>query len=277
SMQGVMPLSLQALATACCLIDHDLNGGELYMQEALFDSTPAPTPAEEDAPQREVHNTMDIERTLVRYVREGDVDAILAWAKHAPHVNAGTTSAVYLRAERNILVVAATLMSRAAIEGGVPAQEALGLSDEYIRRSEATTSSGQLSYLQFRMVLDYAERVRRYRLSRASTLLSRRVVGYVLDHLEGPVKVEEIARELGVSRPYLSAQFARDTGKSLTDYILEQKVERARELLRSSEEPLSTVAERLGFSSQSHFCRVFKEQVGLTPARFRRGEEEGAQ
>ena len=63
----------------------------------------------------------------------------------------------------------------------------------------------------------------------------------------------------------------------MTDYILEQKVERAKELLRSSEEPLSTVAERLGFSSQSHFCRVFKEQVGLTPARFRRGEEEGAQ
>jgi len=61
-------------------------------------------------------------------------------------------------------------------------------------------------------------------------------------------------------------------GKSLSDYVLQQKMERAKELLRTSDEPLSTLAERLGFSGQSHFCRVFKDRVGLTPARFRREE-----
>ena len=56
---------------------------------------------------------------------------------------------------------------------------------------------------------------------------------------------------------------------SLTDYILREKTEEAKKLLRHTDKPILAVSEYLGFSSQSHFTRVFKKITGLTPGKYR--------
>ncbi len=74
-----------------------------------------------------------------------------------------------------------------------------------------------------------------------------------------------MARELFLSRTYLSAKFKKETGMTLTDFILNEKTEEAKRLLRYSDKTASAISNYLGFSSHSHFVRVFRKYAGMTP------------
>ena len=70
-------------------------------------------------------------------------------------------------------------------------------------------------------------------------------------------------------QPYLSRRFKEETGETLTDFVLKEKTEEAKRLLRYSDKPLTAIGAYLGFSSASHFSRVFKAYVGTTPREYR--------
>jgi len=80
--------------------------------------------------------------------------------------------------------------------------------------------------------------------------------------------VETIARELAMHRIALARAFRRAHGCSITDVRRRSRVRRAASLI-GSDMPLAAVALESGFSDQSHFCRHFKLELGLTPAAFR--------
>ena len=101
------------------------------------------------------------------------------------------------------------------------------------------------------------------------TQLTISVSNYVRRHFSEKIYVEDIARELFMSRPYLSAKFSREAGISLTDFILKQKTEEAKRILRYSDNSAAAISSYLGFSSQSHFSRVFRKYSGKTPAEYR--------
>lgn len=88
---------------------------------------------------------------------------------------------------------------------------------------------------------------------------------------EGPLPdLTELARRVGLSRFQLIRHFSRHTGLTPHAWLLNQRVARSRGLLRDGA-PLADVACRLGFADQSHFQRVFKAHVGVTPHRYRSG------
>ena len=68
---------------------------------------------------------------------------------------------------------------------------------------------------------------------------------------------------------YLSRRFKEETGETLTDFILKEKAEKAKRLLRYSDKPLTAIGAYLGFPPASHFSRVFKAYVGTTPREYR--------
>lgn len=90
------------------------------------------------------------------------------------------------------------------------------------------------------------------------------VTNYIRRHISEPITAEKIAESLFVSRSYLSRKFKAETGESLTDYILKEKTEEAKRFLRFSDKPLTVIGAYPGFSSPSHFSRVFKTYVGTT-------------
>ena len=96
-----------------------------------------------------------------------------------------------------------------------------------------------------------------------------RVLEYINANLHRPIYLIEMANAAGLSRMRFATQFRAATGFSPHEYILRQKVNRARDLLRDPSVTLVDVALQLGFRSQSHFSTVFKKQVGDSPARWR--------
>lgn len=109
----------------------------------------------------------------------------------------------------------------------------------------------------------------RLHLGKHPTKLTVDVANYIQHHMSELITAEKIAEELFLSRPYLSRKFKEETGESLTDFILKEKTEEAKRLLRYSDESLSAIGSYLGFSSASHFSRVFKTYVGSTPSEYR--------
>jgi AraC family transcriptional regulator len=96
------------------------------------------------------------------------------------------------------------------------------------------------------------------------------VLDYVDAHLNDDLSLAELAKVSGLSAHHFGAAFKASTGATPHRYVIEQRVERARDLLRDRGQGIADVAYAVGFSSQSHFTANFRRIVGVTPSRFRR-------
>ena len=280
-MNAISRIPVETLLQMLSTINHLLNGEKLEisdiaihedMQQNLKSDTEKQRTVrryDEDKPETPAHNTLAIENAIMSIVSKGDTVALRRWASAAPAVSGGRIAGTELRQMRNTFIVTATLASRAAIRGGMREDDAFTLSDAYIQQVELLSSYGSIINLQYHMLLEFTEQVERLRVGKHTTKLSLDVANYVRHHLSEPIRVENLARELFISRPYLSAKFKEETGQSLTDFILGEKTEEAKRLLRYSDKSASAIAAYLGFSSQGHFCKVFKTYAGLTPNEYR--------
>jgi AraC family transcriptional regulator len=96
------------------------------------------------------------------------------------------------------------------------------------------------------------------------------VVDYVAENLGGPIALGDLAAVTGVSPSKLHRQFKRTVGLPLHQFVIQQRVKRARELLAGSKLSVAEIAYCTGFSDQSHLTRVLRQNTGLTPKAFRR-------
>lgn len=92
---------------------------------------------------------------------------------------------------------------------------------------------------------------------------------YMKHHLKEPVAIEEIAEHVSMSASYFTKVFRETTGFSPYEYLLRLRLERAKELLLQTELPVSEIAYRSGFHSDSNFIYFFKKETGLSPLKFR--------
>ena len=100
-----------------------------------------------------------------------------------------------------------------------------------------------------------------HKLARAQT--------FIRDHLAASVRVEQIAAAVHMSTFHFARMFKEATGQPPHVYVTVQRVECAKELLRSSSLSLTDVAASVGFQTQSHFTGVFHRYAGVTPRVFR--------
>src|SRR3984893_6446697 len=98
----------------------------------------------------------------------------------------------------------------------------------------------------------------------------RRVLEYIEAHLTDELGLVELAAIAELSPHYFGEAFRISTGRSPHRYVMERRVERARDLLWDADRPIGDIAYAAGFSSQSHFTANFRRVTGGTPGRFRR-------
>lgn len=94
-----------------------------------------------------------------------------------------------------------------------------------------------------------------------------RVVSIVNRDITLPISLSDISHELGVTKEYLATAFKKECGKTVTEYINEQKMNLARSLIENKKMPLYKVSEYLGYNNYNYFCRVFKRSFGAAPTK----------
>ena len=97
----------------------------------------------------------------------------------------------------------------------------------------------------------------------------RRVLEYIDGNLDVSVRLEMLAREVGVSAFHFSRLFKQSTGSSPHQYLLRRRLDRAKTLLRQSTTSLAEISASTGFADQSHFTKVFRRLTGVTPTDYR--------
>ena len=279
-IRSIAPMPLENLLAMLCAVNHVLNGETLELEDVAIYSEEQQELKRQVEQQRteklygteagtELHNTVQLEEALMEIVRKGDSAALAQWLSAAPPMHGGIIAGDQLRQMRNTFIVTATLASRAAIRGGLDHEAALSLSDAYIRRVEQLGTQNAIVNLQYNMVKEFTEQVEKIRRGKSPTKLSVDVANYVQRHLSEPISTDDMAKEFYLSRTHFSAKFKKETGMTLTDYILTEKTEEAKRLLRYSDKSAAEIAAYLGFSSQGHFAKVFKKYSGQTPNEFR--------
>ena len=152
-----------------------------------------------------------------------------------------------------------------ASNGGVPVWIAQRLHQEFRFRDEL--SPMMMEGLLLELLVESSRRISLSSESCLPTWLAR-ARDYLHDGFRENMTLTEIAEAASVHPSHLARAFRRHFLCTPGDYVRRLRVEYAEQLLAKGEMPLSEIALEAGFSHQSHFCRLFKEQTGLSPAQF---------
>ncbi|MCQ3035721.1 MAG: AraC family transcriptional regulator [Bacilli bacterium] len=170
---------------------------------------------------------------------------------------------------KNMTICGITIITRAAIKSGANYRTAYALSDKAIQAVEQTKNPKEpnlqirkLAYALCDMVQAVKEDVSEIKNYNIHVLKAKK---YIKEHLTGNTNVETIADNLFVTPNYLSSIFKKETGMTISQYVLKLKMSLAKKMLKYSNLTKNEIAFELGFSSQSHFCSAFKSITGLTP------------
>ncbi len=97
----------------------------------------------------------------------------------------------------------------------------------------------------------------------------KRVLDYIAANLSGDLTLAQLAAVAGMSPHYFSELFRHSTGRAPHQYVLLRRIDLAKERLRDSTRSVIEAGLDAGFQNPSHFARVFRKAVGISPSRFR--------
>lgn len=97
----------------------------------------------------------------------------------------------------------------------------------------------------------------------------KQAIKFIKENYSRNPKLAEIAAEVGLNGSYLSNLFKKETGTSISEFILKLKIEQARLLLKDNKLSIDSVAAAVGFKNQSYFTKIFKRYQGATPSQYR--------
>jgi len=98
----------------------------------------------------------------------------------------------------------------------------------------------------------------------------QKILRYIDEHIVDKMSLSDIAKNIHLSKEYTSAIFTKEMGKSITEYINEQKVLVAAELIKTTDMSLGEVALTLGFENYNYFSRIFKKHHGISALQYKK-------
>ena len=221
----------------------------------------------EDMDTKSAELLLEFEKNLQTAVIRGEKAAVMDMLNEM-------LAHIYVYSNFDIFAIKARLLellvilSRATIEAGADTTETFRLSENYILQIESFNDVDQLAF----WISDIIRRfiVQAFDLAEVKhSHVVFKITNYIKKYCAEKLTLDSLAREVFLSKSYLSSIFKQETGMSLTAYITKVRIEKSKKLLLENSASLASIASQCGFKDQSYFTKVFKKEVGLSPKRFR--------
>jgi len=159
------------------------------------------------------------------------------------------------------------LLTRLAIDEGVPLDSAFSLSDSLIQNLPNMRSSQEcLKYIKYASY-EFIELI--HHTSKQCSSLINQCIRYIDTHIYEKITLRDLEDTTGHSSVYISSRFTLELGLTFSQYLLNKKIEEAKHLLLFTDHSYQEISTLLNFTSQSHFTQRFKHVTGQTPKAYR--------
>ena len=173
-----------------------------------------------------------------------------------------------LRNAKNYMIILNTLLRKAAEQGKVHPYHIDMVSSDLALKIEAMQSVSECENLLKYMVKKYCRLVNKHS-QKSYSLLIQKVTTQIESDISSDLTLNNLASIFQVNPSYLSSLFKKETGATLTEYVNKKRVERAKELLVTTNLQIQNISQRCGMLDVNYFTKTFKKHTGLTPKKYR--------
>ncbi|MCK4515241.1 MAG: helix-turn-helix transcriptional regulator, partial [Spirochaetaceae bacterium] len=160
------------------------------------------------------------------------------------------------------------LLSRAALTEGADPEEVFGLNYHFVDAIEQQQDINGIAYWMARIARRFADLVL-YMPNVPHGTVMRKAARHVRSHISDSIRLRDVASHVGLSPTYFSRLFAKEMRVPFVTYVNRARVDRARELLRTTDEPVTIIASEVGINDHSYFTKLFRRETGVTPSTYR--------
>lgn len=169
-----------------------------------------------------------------------------------------------LRNSKNQLIIANTLCTRRAIEGGLDIYHAHEISNTFGIEIEKIRSINQTSILSRKIAVTFAKAVRDYQTCDYPAVI-KEALQYIYRHKNEKITLTTLSDYVYLSKEHLSRLFKKHLNETVNQTIMQYKILEAKKLMALREFSFTDIANQLSFSSPAHFSTQFKQITGMTP------------
>ena len=215
-----------------------------------------------------VHYSLQYEKGLIKAVGDGDKKKLSEYIENSSFSDIGVCSKNPVRNQKNHFINLVNMVVHESAGRGFDWNFVFEIGEFYIQIAEDMNSIEDIVNLEIKMLYDFAERINMLKSYKYSLTIVK-CQNYIISHLSEKITVPQIAESVGLNPGYISQLFKKETGISISEYIQNERVNKAKTLLSETDNSLSEICGSLGFYDQSHFSKVFKNSVGVTPKKYR--------
>ncbi|GKX27945.1 hypothetical protein SH1V18_04250 [Vallitalea longa] len=218
------------------------------------------------------HYPYELEKKLYQAILTGNlVDIEKVGNEYSTYPRSVLCQNNSIRSLKNNLICSCALITRMAIETGLEENYAYFLSDLYINKIESLNEEELLVNLNAIMILDFMTQIKNSLTTNKNNYsdITKKVIKYIDDNLCSNLTLTDVAKHINTNSSYLSRLFKKEVGVSFTKYIHINRIKKAQHLLLFTNLSLVEISTLLGYTTQSHFCKIFKQISGITPNNFK--------
>ncbi len=216
----------------------------------------------------EMEERYDFENKLLSAISHGNTQKAEQMLSNIPSLAFEGRIADPVRSIKNYCIITNTLFRKAAENGGVHPIYLDEVSTNFAKRIEDINTVSVAKNFMLEILRVYCRLVRKHSFKDYSPIVKKTLLIIETD-LSADLSLKTIAKKNNVSSGYFSVIFKKEIGQTLTEFVNQKRVERAKELLKTTSLQIQTIAQHCGILDLHYFCRIFKKAVGKTPSEYR--------
>lgn len=211
-----------------------------------------------------------LEEKVIDSISRGDFNSAMHYSTDQALRNIDNRSSSTLRSKKNNLLAFNTVCRKGAERGNVHPIHLDEMSRRMAIKIENMISPDQDREIHRDILMKYCTMVQHNSTTGYSPTMQR-VINHISQHLPEPdLTLQTTAQNLSLNKSYLATIFKKETGKTFTEFVNTNRLERAIFLLNTTDKQIQDIASECGIPDVTYFTRIFKAEKGMTPSQYRK-------